>query len=117
VPPSPVPPTPSGSGKVLKTGSVGPEVQKVQMQLNTAGIAKVTGSGPLGVAEETAKPVGAVKPAASGGEAAELPLVPDGEFGRKTRGAVRAFQSENGLLADGKVGKQTRAALAEKAFT
>ncbi|MFC3650433.1 peptidoglycan-binding protein [Dyella humi] len=39
------------------------------------------------------------------------PLQPDGHFGRNTEAAVRAFQSDHGLLVDGIVGKNTLEAL------
>jgi peptidoglycan hydrolase-like protein with peptidoglycan-binding domain len=42
-------------------------------------------------------------------------LTVDGDFGRDTRNAVRAFQRENGLLSDGVVGNDTRAAFARTA--
>lgn len=39
------------------------------------------------------------------------PLAEDGNYGRKTREAVRAFQAKNNLVADGLIGPKTRAAL------
>ena len=42
------------------------------------------------------------------------PLETDGIFGPKTEAAVRAFQSENGLVVDGIVGPNTLAALREQ---
>lgn len=42
------------------------------------------------------------------------PLVLDGSYGRRTRGAVRRFQADNGLKADGLLGPITGAALVEK---
>lgn len=36
---------------------------------------------------------------------------PDGDFGSKTKDAVRRFQEANGLIADGHIGPQTKAAL------
>ena len=40
-------------------------------------------------------------------------LIPDGEFGKKTKNAVIAFQKKYGLKPDGVVGPKTRAKIAE----
>lgn len=46
-------------------------------------------------------------------DAAGRDLVADGDFGRRTREAVEAFQRANGLEVDGRVGRDTSAALAK----
>jgi peptidoglycan hydrolase-like protein with peptidoglycan-binding domain len=79
----------SGTGQsvmsdgVLKVGERGSEITKVQQQLNTLGFKDAQGK----------------------------PLVPDGDFGERTKQAVQSFQRARGLLDDGIVGKDTFAAL------
>lgn len=48
-------------------------------------------------------------------DASGRPLIPDGDFGRKTREAVESFQRERGLDVDGQVGRNTTKALAKAA--
>ena len=38
----------------------------------------------------------------------------DGKMGKRTRGAIRDFQSDAGISVDGDVGPQTRGALVQK---
>lgn len=68
---------------VLKHGERGTEVSKVQEQLNALGFKDAQGKA----------------------------LVPDGDFGDRTKQAVQAFQRARGLVDDGVVGKDTFAAL------
>lgn len=70
---------------VLEQGENGMAVRALQQRLNALGIRDAEG----------------------------LPLVEDGEFGRRTRDAVESFQRDHGLEADGRVGCDTRAALAK----
>lgn len=69
---------------LLARGSVGPEVERVQQQLN----AWMEQDG-----------------------AERAPLAVDGIFGPRTEGATMAFQGAHGLTVDGLVGPRTRAAL------
>ena len=71
------------SDGVLKQGERGAEVTRVQQQLNALGFKDAQGKA----------------------------LVPDGDFGGKTKQAVEAFQRARGLVDDGVVGKDTFAAL------
>jgi len=68
---------------VLRQGERGPQVTKLQEQLNALGFKDAQGKA----------------------------LVPDGDFGGKTKHAVEAFQRARGLVDDGVVGKDTFAAL------
>ena len=68
---------------VLRQGERGPEVTKLQEQLNALGFKDAQGKA----------------------------LVPDADFGDKTKQAVEAFQRARGLVDDGVVGKDTFAAL------
>lgn len=68
---------------VLRLGENGPEVKKLQDQLNALGFKDAQGKA----------------------------LVPDNDFGDKTKQAVEAFQRARGLVDDGVVGKDTFAAL------
>ena len=78
------PVTPAGSGDVLRYGSFGDPVKRLQAGLNE------------------------VFPAYPG-----MPLVADGDFGPRTELAVREFQRRVGLPPDGVVGPLTRAQLAK----
>ena len=71
------------SDGVLKQGERGTDVTRVQEQLNALGFKDAQGKA----------------------------LVPDGDFGGKTKQAVEAFQRSRGLVDDGVVGKDTFAAL------
>ena len=71
------------SDGVLKQGERGTEVTKVQEQLNALGFKDAQGKA----------------------------LIPDGDFGGKTKHAVETFQRARGLVDDGIVGKDTFAAL------
>jgi len=68
---------------VLKKGENGPEIAVLQTQLNALGFKDAKGN----------------------------TLVPDGDFGERTKQAVEAFQRARGLVDDGVVGKDTLAAL------
>jgi len=68
---------------VLRQGERGPDVKKLQEQLNALHIKDKDGNA----------------------------LVPDGNFGKHTKEAVKAFQSAHHLTDDGIVGKDTFAAL------
>lgn len=70
---------------VLEQGIGGPDVRRLQQRLNALGIRDAQG----------------------------LPLVEDGDFGRRTREAVESFQRDHGLDVDGRVGRDTRDALAK----
>lgn len=78
-------PTGPGVDGVLEQGEDGIAVRRLQQRLNALGIRDAEG----------------------------LPLVEDGDFGRRTREAVESFQRDHGLEADGRVGRDTRAALAK----
>lgn len=67
-------PSPTPTSSVLKLGSTGPEVRKVQQRLKELGYT-----------------VGSA----------------DGDFGKQTEDAVKAFQARNNLKADGQVGTAT----------
>jgi murein DD-endopeptidase MepM/ murein hydrolase activator NlpD len=71
------------SDGVLRQGENGAEVKKLQEQLNALGFKDAQGK----------------------------TLVPDADFGGKTKQAVEAFQRAHGLVDDGIVGKATFAAL------
>lgn len=71
------------SDGVLKQGERGTDVTKVQEQLNALGFKDAQGKA----------------------------LIPDGDFGSKTKQAVEAFQRARGLVDDGIVGKDTFSAL------
>jgi peptidoglycan hydrolase-like protein with peptidoglycan-binding domain len=68
----------------LEPGDVGPRVRELQRSLNRLGVRDAQG----------------------------LPLLEDGDFGRRTREAVQAFQREHDLPDAGRVGPRTQAALA-----
>lgn len=72
------------SDGVLEHGDRGGDVRALQATLNRLGIRDAQG----------------------------LPLQEDGDFGRRTRDAVVAFQRVHGLEVDGRVGQDTRDALA-----
>lgn len=69
------------SSTVLEEGSRGPGVERLQRALTRLGFEDASGR----------------------------PLVADGDFGRRTREAVEAFQRERGLQVDGRVGRDTQA--------
>lgn len=77
--------TQDGSAGTLDAGDQGTAVRELQRRLNHLGIRDARG----------------------------LPLVEDGDFGRRTREAVEAFQRAHGLEVDGRVGRLTREALAQ----
>ncbi|MEO8003208.1 MAG: peptidoglycan-binding domain-containing protein, partial [Arenimonas sp.] len=68
---------------MLRQGEHGPDIKKLQEQLNALHIKDKNGNA----------------------------LVADGDFGKHTKEAVKAFQSAHGLVDDGIVGKDTLAAL------
>lgn len=76
------PSNPSTDG-VLRHGEHGPEIAVLQAQLNTLGFKDAQGKA----------------------------LVPDGDFGERTKQAVQAFQRAHHLEDDGVIGKDTFAAL------
>lgn len=80
--PGPAPKANAGPNDVLKQGSSGPEVSKLQQELNTWR-------------------------AQNGKE----PIKVDGNFGPKTEAALKEFQSASGLKADGLGGPDTKAQL------
>lgn len=71
------------SDGILKKGEHGPEIAVLQTQLNALGFKDAQGRA----------------------------LIPDGDFGDRTKQAVEAFQRARGLEDDGIVGKETLAAL------
>lgn len=71
------------SDGVLKKGEHGPEIAVLQTQLNALGFKDAKGNA----------------------------LMPDGDFGERTKQAVEAFQRSRDLVDDGVVGKDTLAAL------
>lgn len=77
--------TSSRTDGVLEQGEDGMAVRRLQQRLNAIGIRDAQG----------------------------LPLVEDGDFGRRTREAVESFQRDHGLDVDGRVGRDTRDALAK----
>lgn len=79
-----VTPSPIGNEEILKYGSYGPSVVKLQSGMNA--VFK---------------------------RYAAMPLVVDGDFGPKTKFAIQEFQFRSGLDVDGEVGPKTRAALAK----
>ncbi len=76
-------PTSTPTDGVLRKGEHGPEIAVLQTQLNALGFKDAKGNA----------------------------LVPDGDFGERTKQAVEAFQRSRDLVDDGVVGKDTLAAL------
>lgn len=77
--PSPRPPSGAMGDGVLRHGEEGPAVRSLQLRLNQLGMRDARGQ----------------------------PLVPDGDFGDRTKEAVERFQRSRGITDDGIVGHET----------